>query len=90
MTDPASGLTVLEGKRRVDGIELQSPGASRRTGTSTAASPTWTARSSGGPRPPQGKHPLGVADVSGSVWTIYRLGGGCEVGGGVRGTSGSG
>ena len=31
----------------------------------------------------QGKTPLGVADVSGNVWTVYRLGGGWEVGGGV-------
>ena len=33
----------------------------------------------------QGNTPLGVPDWSGNVWTVYRLGGGWEVGGGVVG-----
>ena len=36
-----------------------------------------------------GNTPAGVADVAGSVWTIYRLGGGWEVGGGARGQKGT-
>jgi len=36
----------------------------------------------------QGKTPLGVADFAGNIWTTYKFGGGWEVGGGVRGTSG--
>ena len=42
-----------------------------------------------GPANVQGKTPLGVADVAGNVWTIYRLGGGWEIGGGVRGQKGT-
>ena len=45
-----------------------------------------------GPGQRQGNTPLGVADASGSVWTVYRLGGGWEVGGGafcVAGAAGS-
>ena len=41
-----------------------------------------------GQRPTRATTPLGVADVAGNVWTVYKLGGGWEVGGGVRGTSG--
>jgi catecholate siderophore receptor len=41
-----------------------------------------------GPAAIQGKTPLGVSDFSGNLWTVYRLGRGFEVGGGVRGTSG--
>ena len=36
-----------------------------------------------GPANVQGKTPLGVPESSGNVWTVYRLGGGWEVGGGA-------
>ena len=36
----------------------------------------------------QGNTPLGVPDVAGSIWTVYRLGAGWEVGGGARYNSG--
>ena len=51
-----TGTTVLAGKRRVDGIEFEALRTrSRRTGRSTAASRSWTARSSrrAGQRPGQ-------------------------------------
>ena len=37
----------------------------------------------------QGNTPAMVPKVAGSVWTVYRLGGGWEVGGGARGQQGS-
>ena len=42
-----------------------------------------------GPRERQGNTPLGVPEVAGNVWTVYRLGGGWEIGGGVRGQTGT-
>ena len=49
-----------------------------------AASRSRTARSSR-PAVNEGNTPLGVADAQGNLWTMYRLGGGWEVGGGVVG-----
>ena len=81
------GNTVLTGKRRVDGVELQLAGY---------ILPNWEIH--GGvafmdgrivsSSANQGNTPLGVAEAAGNLWTVYRLGGGWEVGGGVRGTSG--
>ena len=82
------GQTVLTGKRRVDGLELQLTGR---------LTPNWDLYSGiafmdgtivNGPVAVQGKEPLGVPKFSGNVWTIYRLGGGWEIGGGVRGNNG--
>ena len=43
----ATGVTVLEGKRRVEGIEFEAAGSiTPQLGSSTAASHSWTARSS--------------------------------------------
>jgi catecholate siderophore receptor len=84
----ATGVTVLEGQRRVDGVELQLAGN---------ITPNWEIYSGiafmdgsivKGPANVQGRTPLGVADVSGNVWTVYKLPGGWEVGGGARGSSG--
>ena len=58
---PASAASTASSSSRRD--------RSRRTGTSTAASRSWTARSSAGPANVQGNTPLGVARWSGSVWT---------------------
>jgi catecholate siderophore receptor len=88
MTDPVLATTVLAGKRRIDGIELQASGQ---------IAPNWDVYSGiawmngeivTGPANVQGKVPLGVADLAGNVWTVYRLGGGFEVGGGIRYSSG--
>ena len=74
MADRRPARRCSTGKRRVDGIELAARrAASRRTGTSTAASPSWTARSSRAAANVQGKTPLGVPDVAGNIWTVYRL-----------------
>jgi catecholate siderophore receptor len=90
MPDPTNtSVTILDGKRRVQGIEFE------LTGNIT---PNWDIYSGlallegeivEGPATVQGKTPLGVASSSGNIWTVYRLGAGWEVGGGVRGNSGS-
>ena len=82
-----TGATILTGKRRVDGIEVQLAGY---------ILPNWEIYSGvafmdgkiTSSNANQGNTPLGVADVAGNVWTVYKLGGGWEVGGGVRGSSG--
>jgi catecholate siderophore receptor len=83
MTDPIDGVVKLMGKRRVDGVELSASGR---------LSPSWDVYGAmaymdgeivTGPANVQGKTPLGVPEVSGTVWTVYRLGGGWEVGGGA-------
>ena len=93
LTDPILLTTVLEGKRRVDGVELSVAGrlasnwdiyaaAALMDGEIvTAAPPSGTAQ------PTQGNVPWGVPYLSGNVWTIYRLGGGWEVGGGAFASS---
>jgi catecholate siderophore receptor len=82
-----SGATLLNGKRRVDGIELQLTGR---------ITPQWDLYSGAafmhgdivsGPAAIQGHTPLGVPSFSGNVWTVYRLPRGFEVGGGLRGSS---
>jgi catecholate siderophore receptor len=81
------GSTVLTGKRRVDGIELQLAGY---------LLPNWEVYSGiafmdgkiVSAAVNEGNVPLGVAEVAGNVWTVYKFGGGWEVGGGVRGSSG--
>lgn len=82
-----TGVTELAGKRRVEGAEFELSGAITKnweiySGISLSHGKIVQATVN------QGNEPLGVADVSGSVWTVYRLGQGWEVGGGVRGTSG--
>lgn len=94
MADPFNAdVILLDGKRRVDGIELSASGR---------ITPNWdvygamafmdgeivkAAPPTGNNGPTQGKTPLGVPDWSGTVWTVYRLGGGWEVGGGAFASS---
>jgi|CXWL01.1.fsa_nt_gi catecholate siderophore receptor len=89
MVDPVLGVNVLAGVRRVQGIEFE------LTGTIT---PNWDVYSGfallegeivKGPANVTGNRPLGVATGSGNLWTVYRLGGGWEVGGGLRGSTGA-
>lgn len=87
INDSITGVTILAGKRRVQGLELQLSGA---------ITPRWDvyagAALQGGrivkSTANQGNTPLGVPDYSGNVWTVYRLGGGWEVGGGLTASSG--
>jgi catecholate siderophore receptor len=88
MTDPLLGTVTLDGERRVDGLELSAAGR---------LSPVWEIYANGaymdgeivksGNPLTEGKVPLGVPKLSGSVWTVYRLGRGWEVGGGVFASS---
>ncbi|MEJ0035784.1 MAG: TonB-dependent receptor [Gammaproteobacteria bacterium] len=117
--DPTNTTTVTDGKRRVDGIELEASGSITRDwdlysgfaymdGKIIDASPFGTiANTNGTPTGPitdvhafcalattrclnvNGNTPFGVAKIAGNIWTVYRLGGGFEVGGGVRGQKGT-
>ena len=82
------GVVTLAGSRRVDGVEIQLAGHIMSNWEVYSGIAFMDAKILVGPANVQGKTPLGVADVSGNVWTTYRLGGGWEVGGGVRYTSG--
>jgi catecholate siderophore receptor len=82
------GSTLLTGKRRVDGIELQLAGYILPNWEVYAGVAFMDGQIVSAPANIQGKVPLGVADIAGNVWTVYKLGGGWEIGGGVRGTSG--
>jgi catecholate siderophore receptor len=80
------GATILGGKRRVDGIELRLAGH---------ITPNWEVISSiawmsgeiisagANQQNLVGNRPLGVPSEAGSLWTVYKLGGGFEVGGGA-------
>ena len=87
MNDPVLGATVLEGKRRVDGVELQLTGHITRDWDVYSGLALMDGEIVKAAANVQGKTPLGVAHFAGNVWSVYRLGGGWEVGGGVRGSS---
>jgi catecholate siderophore receptor len=78
-----TGTTVLAGKRRVDGLELQLAGHITASWEVLGAIAWMSGEIVTGPDNVQGKRPLGVPSESGSLWTIYRLGGGWEIGGGA-------
>ncbi|HYC35451.1 MAG TPA: TonB-dependent siderophore receptor [Usitatibacter sp.] len=82
------GSTLLTGKRRVDGIEVQLAGYILPNWEIYSGVAFMDGKIVDAPDNIVGKKPLGVAEVAGNVWTVYRLGGGWEIGGGVRGTSG--
>jgi catecholate siderophore receptor len=81
MTDD-TGTTVLEGKRRVDGIELQLAGHITPS-WEVISSIAWMSGEIVKASANQGNRPLGVPSEAGSLWTIYKLGGGFEIGGGA-------
>ena len=85
--DSTTGVLVLAGKRRVQGLEVQLAGA---------LAPNWDVYAGAAAMDGkivkatanQGRTPLGVSDFIGNLWTVYRLGGGWEVGGGIIANSG--
>jgi catecholate siderophore receptor len=124
--DSTGTTTVLGGKRRVDGIELEVTGSITKnwdiytgvaymrgkilssspfgglntfnpTTFATTAAPAGSIANVGAFCAQanttcvnvDGNTPAEVPKWSGSVWTIYRLGGGWEIGGGVRGQEGA-
>jgi catecholate siderophore receptor len=78
-----TGTTVLAGKRRVDGLELQFAGHITPSWEVIGAIAWMSGEIVTGADNVEGKRPLGVPTESGSLWTIYKLGGGFEVGGGA-------
>jgi catecholate siderophore receptor len=87
--DLDTGFTVLAGKRRVDGIELDLTGQLANDWDIYAGLAVMDGKIVTGSANVEGNTPLGVARVTGNVWSVYRLGHGWEVGGGVRGQSGT-
>ncbi|MGE0875172.1 MAG: TonB-dependent receptor [Burkholderiales bacterium] len=89
MADPATGVTVLAGVRQVNGIEFELAGAITPNWDVYGGVAFMNGEIKRGPANVQGRRPLGVAQRSGNLWTVYRLGGGWEIGGGVRANSGA-
>lgn len=77
-----TGTTVLEGERRVDGLELQLAGHLLPNWEVVGAI-AWMSGEIVTSSANQGKRPLGVPSESGSLWTVYKIAGGWEVGGGA-------
>jgi catecholate siderophore receptor len=86
MVDPVAGTTVLEGVRRVDGVEVEASGALTGSWDVYGGLALMDGEIVKGPAAVQGNVPLGVPKLAASVWTVYRLGDGWEVGGGARGS----
>ncbi|HEY8245592.1 MAG TPA: TonB-dependent siderophore receptor [Casimicrobiaceae bacterium] len=84
-----TGATVLAGKRRIDGIEFELSGLITPNWEIYGGLAFMDGKITNGTPITTGKTPLGVAEVQGSVWTVYKLGGGWEVGGGLRGQKGT-
>jgi catecholate siderophore receptor len=84
-----TGTTVLAGERRVDGVELEVSGVITPNWEIYGGVAFMDGRIVKGAANVQGRTPLGVPEISGSVWTVYKLGGGWEVGGGLRGQKGA-
>jgi len=84
-----TGATVLAGKRRIDGIEFEVSGSITPNWELYGGIAFMDGKITNGTPVTTGKTPLGVAEVQGSVWTVYKLGGGWEVGGGLRGQKGT-
>jgi catecholate siderophore receptor len=77
-----TGTTVLEGERRVDGLELQLAGHILPN-WEVIGSIAWMSGEIVKSNANQGKRPLGVPSESGSLWTVYKIAGGFEIGGGA-------
>jgi catecholate siderophore receptor len=84
--DPGTAnVTALAGERRVEGIEGSLAGHIARNWEVIASMAVMTGRitSGAGQANIEGNRPLGVPSEAGSLWTVYRFGGGWEVGGGA-------
>jgi catecholate siderophore receptor len=86
MTDPVLGVTVLEGKRRVEGVEVGFAGRIGPRWDIYGAAAYMDGEIVNGPVNVDGKD-VPVPEWSGSLWAVYRLGGGWEVGGGAFASS---
>jgi catecholate siderophore receptor len=85
--DPSAvNQTALAGKQRVDGLELELAGRINPSWDIFSAFAYLNGKVVTDPFGNEGDQLL-IPKTSGSVWTVYRLGGGWEVGGGVFGSS---
>ena len=83
MADPTNAaVNILAGRRRVEGIELEGQGPLARNWDLYAAYAFMDGTIVRGPANVQGRE-VPVSPHSGSVWTLYRLGGGWQLGGGA-------
>lgn len=85
-TDPTGTTQILAGKQRVDGLELELAGRINRNWDIFSAYAFMDGRVLEGNPNIRGKH-LTIPEHSGNIWTVYRLGGGWEVGGGFAAAS---
>lgn len=86
--DPgAVNVTALAGQQRVDGIELELAGRISRDWDVFGAYAYMDGKVVNDPNGFQGNE-LIIPEHSGNLWTIYRLGGGWEIGGGPSYASG--
>ena len=82
---PGDPLTVLEGKQRVDGIELGASGRITRNWEVIAAYTYLDSEVRKSNTPAEvGKHLLNTPEHSFSAWTTYEFPFGLEIGGGAR------
>lgn len=81
IADPAGGVDlILAGKRRIEGVEFELAGRITNNWDVYGAIAFMDGKITDGPNAGNGTN---VPDNSGSLWTVYRLGGGWEVGGGA-------
>jgi catecholate siderophore receptor len=87
--EPGTNLApILGGKRRVDGVELSASGRITPNWDLYGAMAWMSGEIVKSNNPgTEGNEPYGVPQWSGNVWTVYRLGGGWEIGGGANASS---
>jgi catecholate siderophore receptor len=85
--DSTTNTLILAGKRRVEGLEAQLAGSITSNWDVYAGATYMDGKIISAPAN-QGNTPLGVPEFVGNLWTVYRLGGGWEVGGGIIANSG--
>jgi catecholate siderophore receptor len=84
INDSTTGTTILDGERRVDGLEMQVSGQITSNWDIYASGALMDGKIVSATNGTQGNTPLGVPEATANVWTVYRLGDGWEVGGGVN------
>ena len=85
-TDPADGVVKLGGERRVDGVEAELAGSISTNWDIYAGGAYMDGKIIKSDLLTTGKD-MTVAPWSGNVWSVYRLGGGWQIGGGVFASS---
>lgn len=84
-----TGTTVLAGERRVDGIEFEVAGLVTPKWEIQAGIAFLDGKIVRGAANVQGNTPLGVPEIAGNVWNVFKPGLGWEFGLGLRGQKGT-